>query len=334
VTNRTWPTQHRMLLTALMVMVIAVIALYFFVLRPQAESVEDIRAERDGLLKDLAALTKETPYPLDVPRLKTMVESAKSKLNGTTRKRPDGTEYNTGLVARASDVLEHATGMFDDRIKREYTEINTFMSQVSRIVYRDELDELTRRLAGRQIVLDPEVLGIGEDTEEEETYQLLLKVWTIDRIVSVLTEKNDLHIIHRQLERTGGTPAVRNPFGLGGGRSAAEITVLPTRPYILRREDKTPYVLEFPVRVRVQGTLSTVCNAIRDLQTDGNFLTVNRISLEIENPMGMAQRQPGDDGWLRTRNVSVMLEISSYFRPSGHAPTIRRTENQALPRGA
>lgn len=314
-------------------MVIAAIALYFLMLRPQALDVEDIRSSRDSLLKDLAEMTKETPYPHDVNWLKSKVKSAETRLNGTTRKRDDGTEYNTGLIALSAQVLEHATSMFDERIKREYTDISTFMNQVSRIVYRDELDELTRRLSDKQIILAPEVLGIGEDSDEEETYQLLLKVWTIDRIVSVV-EKNGLYVQRRQLASAGEAP-VRTPFGLGGGgRFASEITVLPTRSYILHKDDKAPYVLEFPIQIRVQGSLPTVCNAIRDLQADGNFLTVNRIVLETENPLLMGQRQPGDDGILRTRNVSVLLEVSSYFRPSGHAPSIQRNEYRTFPAGA
>lgn len=334
-THRNWPKEHRALLAALMIMITAAMVVYVFVIRPEAVVVADIRGERDSLLKELTELTKKTPYPLDANRLQTMVEAAKSKLNGVKRKREDGTEYNTGLIARSSQVLEHATSMFDERIKREYTDVNTFMNQASRIGYRDELDELTHNLEGKQIILDKEVLGIGEDTDDEETYQLLLKVWTIDRLVNVLVEKGGLFIERRRLENKGGAEVPRGPFGLGGGgRFASEITALPTRYYILHKDDKAPYVLEFPIRVRVQGPLPTVCNAIRDLQADGNFLTVNRIVLETENPLNMAQRQPGSDGFVRTRNVVVMLEISSYFRPSGHAPTIQRSEVKTLPPGA
>jgi hypothetical protein len=296
--------------------------------------VDDIRDERNSLLKELNDMTKETPYPLDAVRLSTLAENARRRLDGVTQKREDGTEFNNGLIARSQQVLERATGMFDDRIKREYTDISTFMNQVSRIVYRDELDELKRRLSEKQIILDEEILGIGENTDDEETYLLMLKLWTIDRMVSVLVEKNGLGIETRRLAPKEGAPAPRGPFGLGGGgRIASEITVLPTRFYILDREDTSPYVMELPVRIRVQGPLPTVCNAIRELQSNGNFMTVNRIILETENPLLMSQRQPGSDGFLRTRNVVVMLEVSSYFRPSGHAPTIRINEQKLLPAG-
>lgn len=323
-----------MALAVLLALVIASAVAYFFLLRPKAILVEDIRSERNSLLKDLGDMTKETPYPLDAVRLQTMAEGAKRKLDGVTQKRPDGSEFNNGLVARSQQVLERATGMFDERIKREYTDISTFMNQVSRIVYRDELDELKRRLAAKQIVLDEEVLGIGENTEEE-IYQLMLKVWTIDRVVNVLVEKNGLAIESRRLTPKEGAAVPRGPFGLGGGgRIASEITVQPTRFYILHKDDPAPYVMELPIRVRFQGPLPTVCNAIRDLQSNGSFLTVNHIVMETESPLLLSERQPASDGSLRTRNVVVMLEVSSYFRPSGHAPTIRINEVKLLPAGA
>ncbi len=324
-----------MALAVLLALVVASAGVYFFLLRPKAVLVEDIRSERNSLLKELGDMTKETPYPLDAVRLQTMAEGAKRKLDGVTQKRPDGSEFNNGLIARSQQVLERATGMFDERIKREYTDISTFMNQVSRIVYRDELDELKRRLAAKQIVLDEEILGIGEDTADEETYLLMLKVWTIDRLVNVLVEKNGLAIESRRLAPKEGVAVPRGPFGLGrGGRDASEVTVLPTRFYILHKDDAAPYVMELPIRVRIQGPLSTICNAIRDLQSNGSFLTVNHIVMETESPLLLSERQPASDGSLRTRNVVVMLEVSSYFRPSGHAPTIRTSERPFQPRGA
>lgn len=333
-TNRDWPNEHRTALAVLMVLVIATVLAYFFLLRPHAVVVEDVRGERNALLKELQDMTKETPYPLDANRLQTMVANAKRQLDGITRKREDGSEYNTGLVARSKQVLEQATSMFDERIQREYTDISTFMNQVSRIVYRDELDELKRRLAGKKIALDEEILGIGEDTVDEETYQLMLKIWTIDRLVGILVEQNGLAIETRQLAGRGG--AVRAPFGLGGGgRQAAEITVLPTRFFILHKDDTAPYVMELPIRVRVRGPLATVCKAIVDLQANGNFMTANRMVLEVENPsLATSQQQPDSEGFLGTRDVVVTLEVSSYFRPSGHAPTARSTNEQTFrPRG-
>lgn len=324
-----------MALAVLLALVIASAVAYFFLLRPKAMEVEDIRSERDSLLKELADMTKETPYPLDAVRLETMAENAKRKLDGVTQKNPDGSEFNNGLITRSRQVLERATGMFDERIKREYTDIATFMNQVSRIVYRDELDELKRRLSAKNIFLDEEVLGIGEDTADEETYLLMLKVWTIDRLVNVLVEKNGLAIESRRLAPKAGAAIPRGPFGLGGGgRNVSEITVLPTRFYILHKDDRAPYVMELPIRVRLQGPLPTICNAIRDMQSNGNFLTVNRIVMETENPLLLSERQPDSNGFLRTRNVVVMLELSSYFRPSGHAPTIRTSERKLLPAGA
>jgi hypothetical protein len=208
------------------------------------------------------------------------------------------------------------------------------MNQVSRIVYLDELNHLERTLKDKRITLDEEVFGIGEDTDTEETYQLMLKLWTVERLVNVLVDKHHLTIQVRRLTNKDEKQPARGPFGLMGGRFASEITVLPTKAYILHEDDAEPYILEFPVRVRFSGDLTTVCQAIRDLQSDGNFMTVDRFVLETENPLETARRSPGNDGLLRSKNVTVMLEVSSYFRPSGHAPSIRLNKKGAPPPGA
>jgi hypothetical protein len=328
-----WPPQHRTALTILLLALLATGGVYFFVIRPRAVEVADVRDGCEDLSADLKKATKETQYPLDAERLQTMLNSAKSRLDGVRRKRSDGVEVNTGLVATANRVLERATGMFDERIKSEYTEVGTFMNQVSRIIYRDELDRLRTDLQGKRVYLDDQILGIGEDSDTEETYQLLLKIWTVERLVDILVNKNRLAIQTRRLAPAEGETN-RIPFGMRGGRSASEITVLPTKAYILHEDDKEPYILEFPIRVRFSGTVDSVCEAISDLQKDGNFLTANRFVLEAESPPVWANRSPDKDGILRARTVTVMLEVSSYFRPSGHKPTIRKDKVRLLPAGA
>jgi hypothetical protein len=329
-----WPTEHRAALAIFLVLITGMVAVFFFVVRPKAVAVGDLQSGCDSLVQSLKKETKETQYPLDAGQLEAMLKRVKARLDGRTVKRADGTEHNTGLISQSKEVLAQATSMFDAGIKKEYTDVYTFMNQVSRIIYRDELNHLEESLKNKQIVLDEEVLGIGEDTDTEETYQLLLKLWTIEKLVNVLVDNHHLTIQARRLAAKDDKPPVRTPFGFMGGRFASEITVLPTKAYILHEDDAEPYILEFPVRVRFSGDLPTVCQAIRDLQSDGNFMTVNRFVLEAEDPLTTSRRSPGSDGILRSKNVTVMLEVSSYFRPSGHAPSIRRDNSKTLPPGA
>ena len=322
-----WPSEHRFALALALVILLGAAGAYFFLVRPRALAVQESRGEYSSLLKELKEKVKDSGYPLDASRLKAHAASRKLVL--------DGTRNNPGLVARAKSVLEHATGMFSEQIRDEYTDLATFR-QASSIVYRDELDQLTRELRGRKVFLDEEILGIGEDTTDIETFELLLKVWTVKKIVKILVEDHGLAIENRRLAGQADQPAsaLGGMFGQRGGRFASEITVLPTRSYVLDTSDKEPYVLEFPVRVRFQGPLPTVCEAIESLQSESSFLTANRLVLETENPNLMANRRPGSDGMVRTRNVIVTLEISSYFRPSAEAPKVQQLRDNPLPRGA
>ena len=333
-----WPSEHRLALFLLVAVLAAAGAAFFMVVRPELSDVSDLRDEHEELVEKLKGKVKDTGYPLDATRLKAHVTTRKTVLEGVTRKRNDGTEYNNGLIARANSVLERATSMFDKQIRDEYTDIATFMIEVSNFVYQDELDQLSQELARKNVYLAEEVLGIGKDTVGVDTYELLIKVWTIKRILQVIVDDHGLVVENQRIAMQPGEGAARTP--LGGfmrrrGRTASQITVLPTRSYVLYENDDEAYVQEFPIRIRFQGPLPTVCEAIEGLQEKGNFLTVNRFVLEQEEPKLMTTRKPGSDGKVRTRNVVVTLEIASFFRPSGGAgPIIRSDKAKPLPPGA
>jgi len=332
-----WPSEHRLALFLLVAVLAAAGGAFFLFVGPELKEVSRLRSKRGTLVEKLKTEVKDTGYPLDAARLKAHVATRKIVLDGVARKREDGSKHSTtGLIARATNVLEQATSMFDKQIRDEYTDIAAFMVGASNFAYQDELDQLTKELAHKNVHLAEEVLGIGKDTTDVDTYELLIKVWTIKRILQVIVEDHGLIVENRRLAMRPGEKAVRTPLGLmrGRGRTASQITVLPTRSYILYRTDIEPYVQEFPIRIRFQGPLPTICEAMQSLQKKGNFLTVNRFVLEQEEPKLMTARKPGSDGKVRTRNVVVTLEISSFFRPSGGGPIIRTDKAKRLPPGA
>jgi len=332
-----WPSEHRLALFVIVAVLAAAGAAFFVFIGPELKEVSDLREKHENLVDKLKTKVKDSGYPLDPTRLKAHVASRKIVLDGVTRKREDdGGKYSPGLITRATNVLEQATSMFDKQIRDEYTDIATFMVEASNFAYQDELDRLTLKLAHKNVYLAEEVLGIGKDTTDVDTYELLIKVWTIKRILQVIVEDHGLIVENRRLAMRPGEKAVRTPLGLmrGRGRTASQITALPTRSYVLYETDDEPYVQEFPIRIRFQGPLPTICEAMQSLQEKGNFLTVNRFVLEQEEPKLMTARKPGSDGKVHTRNVVVTLEISSFFRPSGGGPIIRTDKAKPLPPGA
>lgn len=311
-----WPEKHKGLAAIILLYAVACAGFYFFQVRPKIDTVQGVISSLDELRNKL----KGSGWPLNASRLTTLHEEYQKKLSGTKRKRSDGT-VDGGIEARSERVLTLATSMFTYRIESIFGSTRDFMNEVSRLDYQEEFSQLEQRLAVDGVVLAEKVFGLSEDTADIDTYQLLLKVWTVDALVRLI-QKTNLSIVKERI------PV---PTGTGRDVMASSIRVMPTVSYVLQEDDNEPYIMETPVKVTVRGTIDDFMLFLRSLNQDGNFLVLNRVEMFTENPN--VAGKPGSNVTIQITDIQAVIECASFFRPSQEAPKMHINRAKVLPAG-
>jgi Tfp pilus assembly protein PilO len=312
---RQWPQKHRNLAAFALFVVLAVAGVYLFLLRPKAEELAGMHQDVEDKQKKLG----EAGWRLDPDGLTKILEEMNKRLDGATFQKQGQTLSIPGLKQKADRILREGAGMYARKVKELCDSPGIFMTQVSRLDYQVEFDELVQRLKEHDIVLAEEVLGISEDTSSPYTYQLMLQLWTLELFVDLALEHN---LVPVKSHRVG----VR----LDDGRNAqaSMLTLLPVRAYTLNTEDKAPYLMEFPVHMVLRGDLQNVCNFLRALHTDGRFMPLNHLEIAGASPAR------SDSGGFVVDKVIISLEGCCFFRPDEKAPAQTFKRMKRLPRGA
>jgi len=294
---REWPPQHRTLAAVVLFLAVMAGLFCFLVLRPKWQSVKD---SREQVLTKQAELKKHG-WPLDPERLRALLE-AKQK-------------YERRTATLSEDVVQQATSMFDRKIRMFFGTPEDFRVEVSLLDYQEEFDQITRRFRQQDVVLEESILGIGETSSSAYTYQLVLHLWTMESLL-------DLVLKHNLRPTTDASVTVQTDRGR---KQAAMVTCLPMESYILDPGDKTPYIIEFPLRLTVRGKLEDFCALLRALHADGNYFPISNVELrKVVPPANL----PALDV------VEISMVCSSFFRtehelPKETAPAVRK-----LPPGA
>jgi hypothetical protein len=301
------------------VCLLAGMGVFFFVIRPVAETVGGLQTDSE----DLAKKIKETGLPADAEKLESLLREYQRTIEGVKGRDEKAGGGILGLRDRANTVLENATSMFKTKIENDYISVGDFMNQAQQLDYQAEYNQLESWLRNEGIILAENVFGMSEDTTDlENTYQLLLKLWTVDALVKMAL-KHQLSVA-KDMRTTVGTargPNVRPSL----------ITVLPLQSYILNDDDKEPYLLEFPVRMTMRGSIEQICLFIRNLHADGNFFPISHLEMKTQNPkIGGAPK----DGVISVETIDVTVVCSSFFRPQGEAPKLKLDKTVKPPKGA
>ncbi len=314
-----WPRAHKSLGIVVLLALGAATACYFLLIRPKAQEVTDLTTA----LEDLRSKLKDSGWPANAEGLKVILNENSKKLKGTKKGNKDGKGYE-GLEVRAAQIIAKATDTFRQHIEDNYTTVGTFIDQAGWLDYTSDFSNLEQWLRGNGIIISEKTFGISEDTADAETYQLLIHIWTVRKLVELIIE----HDLILEKDR-------RNPVPTPEGRAVlpSMIRVMPMKAYVLNEGEKTPYLLEFPVRMTLRGSLPDFIAFMRDLQTEGRFFPISRMELFTENP-ALRGTKPNSDGFLRVRNIKVTVVCSSFFRPAENVPkaTIKRVNK--VPRGA
>jgi hypothetical protein len=297
--NRMLP-RHRLLAVIMLVAVALAALAWLLVVRPLRQQ----RREALQRLDEKRTSLQRRGWPLDQGKLQQLLDSRTRVLEGSGATEP-------GLKRRAEQVQQHATAMFRDRVQKDFQNADGFVRNASNIDFREAFTGLQRRLADDGILVAPEVLHLAEDSSFPYTYQLLLQVWTLERLVDLVLE-NHLQVL---------TDPKVNVRTAAGDRPAARITMQPLVAYYLEAASPLPYLLAVPVRVHVGGQIADARSFVLALTATGNFLPPENVEVYAEDPRLQRTRTPENGGLGR-----VVLDITcrGFFAfPGGFAPPAR-----------
>ena len=237
-------------------------------------------------------LLQSSGYPLDSALLE--------KELGHLKRRIEGGDGEPGIKATSEAALVQATRTFMERIVTGHRSPDMLRQHAARALFQDHFSRIAIKLAERGTHLAPTVLGISDESSSPYIYQLILQAWTVERFAD-LAEAEGLVIA------TVGDTEVEH-----GGRKvkAADIRLLPVRGYTLGEEDKTPYLVEFPVQATLLGDLPQIKSFLRKLTAGGNFLPATHVEIYTDDP-GLPVYHDGQRA--KVDKVRVRVRCSSFL---------------------
>lgn len=291
------PYRYRVLAAVMLVVMVACLLVWLLGVRPYRVRAQE---EREALVEKHKSL-RQRGWTQDRESLERLLGERTRLLDGAGSGQP-------GLKLRAEQVRQYANAMFRERIQPAFPSSEAFVRHASNIDFREAFNALQRRFASEGIWAAPEILNLSEESSNQYTYQLLLQVWTLDRLADVI-------LAHRLRVLTDPTVTVR-----AGGRDqpAARISLEPLMAYYLEPESPLPYLLGIPVRVRLQGDLARVREFLLALTAEGNFLPAVEVEVYADDPRALRRRPDDAD-----RDSQVILDVtcSAFFVvPGGEAP--------------
>ena len=275
------PNRHKKLLHLTAAALFVMLVIMWFVIYPRLKwrtaFQEEISAERTRLRK--------SGVPLDAQMLNAHIRECIDSL--------EDTNGSKGLVSISNETIERATRTFDDDIREAYpptdssSSMELFYNNSTRIDYKDLFDRISSEFKEYDISISQKTFEPDEDNSEP-VFQLMLKLWTTRYLVRAAV-KNNL-TIHKDED------------GL------AQIHAMRTTAYTLSANEK-PYLLEFPIVMRFNGTMDNFLSFMKAIQNDNLFLPMKTISVNSKPP---ADFPPGE-----SRNItelSFRITCSSFFK--------------------
>ena len=281
-----WPKYPRQLLQFTLVMLALLLLVLWLhvlprwqVLRQQSEQLEYDRKKFES-----------NKYPMDLALIEQHLNECQEQLMGS-----NGSD---GLIKLSAKTLEMASNTFKSDIHTAYppeslasteTPENVFVNHASRIDFKDLFDRLNTSLSVEEITITVQSLGLDEESPEP-VYQQILKLWTIRKLVFLATE-NQLSV---ESNSEGTAAAIR------ANRVVA---------YKLDDKDEVPYLLEFPVRIHLSGTMKDFLKFVKSLQGNDTFIPMKRLIIHSLPPQTLP---PGETKTIETLHFSIVC--SSFFK--------------------
>ncbi|HBC85999.1 MAG TPA: hypothetical protein DCZ94_03500 [Lentisphaeria bacterium] len=296
-----WPRQHVRLFIALLIMLVVLVATHILFVRPLAVKVRSDRAYISNTKNELG----HSGWPLDPGRLETYVQLKKTELEGG---RPDGALKDkkeiTGIKQKSQQILQRCTGTLSSSVKKIFETHSDFTHDVTRLDYQEEYNNLEIKLASRDIYLSESILGLGEKTQTQNIYQLVLQVWVLDKLTTLVTQSG---------LRVQADDKVIIQDEKGRKKPAARLQFMPVTEYRLYDEDKSPYVMAIPIRLALYGTVESLYSFLGKIQSGDNFFPVSQIQMSLVPDIRNDDTQLS----VEARIIKVEIECSAFYFPTG-----------------
>lgn len=324
-----WPKQHKILRACVLIFAAAAVAAHIVVVRPRQQSV----AQLERSLTQREAEIRAHGWPANPAELGAILSRKQNELRqidrqaGAVNRRMAGT-FSARLAARLGE-----------QAVREPLAYVPFLTYLTRLDYEEDFGEIVEKWKdeddeGKRVTLHEDVLHLSQNSVSPHVYQLIFHIWTVERLVDLALDSG-LRPVNVPIQVPApGAPASdlppADPDAEPGERlvtrHVAKVTALPSRGYLLnRQDDATPYIVEFPVAMTVRATMADLTAFLQALHDDETFLPVSRLQIRKIPP----QTQGGEQNMLE-----VDLECSAFLMLREELKVAPREEARILPRGA
>ena len=276
------PIHQYILLAALLAIALQVL-FYIFLLRPRIAEHASAHKELDRMQQRLA----KSNWPQDAGKLKQLLEEHRTLLKGDQQK--------PGIEKQTAQLLAQTSRMYDARIREFYGNKVDFYRNVSRLDFQEEFNRLQTRLQTLGIVLQPSALNLTEDTTSAYNYQLMLQLWTLEKICTLF--------------HAAGLQVKDLPIGTRKS-SVGQIRLRPIQAFFREEKAERPFLLEIPVVLTLSGTLEQFLSYCASLQSDDVFLGVKEFAL-IALPPGSPEAD--EKGFLKNGLLRLELVCAGYY---------------------
>ena len=278
-----WLKRYKILGGILFACLALLLLLHILVIRPNIQDAKDMRDELAGKEKRLS----KSKWPMQKESLDKILKEGQARLEG-----------KNGLKSKSEEALKLTCSALHGRMMaRGYDKTADFMGGVLNSQFQQEFSEMLTRFEQRGVYVAPEVLNLSQRSKSKYNYQLLLQCWCVDMLADIV-EKSGLHFrAHETVVATS----------LDGKRKAAALlSVRPVVAYTMdEKKEEKPFLLEFPVRLGVEGSLEQVTEFLQLLNVPGQFFGVRGFEIVSPPPGKMPEKQ---------ETLQLNIECSAFLR--------------------
>ncbi len=290
---------HKVVLVICLILLALQAGLYLGLQRPRRQAVETAEKE----LQRLQGRLSGKAWPRDGDALRRILAGMRQTLKGS--------ETRPGLHQQADQLLGRASRMYEAKIFEQYGSKNDFINSVSRLDYQEEYNRLVLELKKQGINLSAEKFNLAEDTSSAYNYQLMLQLWTVEKIcalvkaadLQVLTNNNSQPSRSRVSGRRVASEQQNNSAG-------ACISVLPMAAYFQEEKSLAPYLLEFPVAISLRAELPQLQAFVNSLHSEDTFLALKKFEIKALPPTELL---PGDEGKISPGVLDFSIICAGFF---------------------
>lgn len=290
---------HKITLVVLLVLLAVQAGLYFGLHRPRRLAVQTAEKELQRLQRRLSGKA----WPQDGKKLQQILAEMKEALQGGGGK--------PGLQQQSEKLLGQAGRMYDAKILEQYGSRNYFVTSVTRLDYQEEYNRLLLSLREQGINLSAQKLNLAEDSVSAYNYQLMLQLWTVDRICSLVTAAGLQVLTAETLQAERSSARGRRSAGVRSDPAAC-ISVLPMQAYFQDEKSSAPYLLEFPVSLSLRGELAQLQAFVASMQSGDTFLVLKGFEIRALPPQELLA---DEDGRIRNGPMHFDLTCAGFFTP-------------------